>query len=177
MMSSFANLGRESVLPLVIERYADGRFSIDELVDVYRSHVPRIRLFPGYSGLLRSLKRNHRLGIITDGHPEVQRRKAEALGLPLVVDSIVYTWELGSHNEKPHPLPFTLMLERLNVEPRRALFIGDSLYKDRRGAQGVGMKFARVLATPRPAEVSNSESEPVLDTLHRLPLLLQSFRG
>jgi len=139
MMDTLASQGRHQAMKTVLERYLHAKASIGELVQVYRQHHPEIRLFSGYGSLLQKLRRRYRTGIITDGLPEMQRRKTEALGLGDVVDQIVYTWEFGVDREKPHSLPFLLMLSRLDASPSDSIFIGDNFTKDCEGARQVGM--------------------------------------
>ena len=63
---------------------------------VYRRHKTKIHLYDGVKELLKSLRQKElRIGIITDGRPECQRNKIEALGLNKMVDDIIITDELG----------------------------------------------------------------------------------
>jgi putative hydrolase of the HAD superfamily len=177
MMSTLAAEGRGAVLPRMIERFCDSSRSLPELVEVYRGHLPRIRMFPGYRCLLRRLGRHYRLGIITDGNPEVQRRKVHALGLQHAVDKIIYTWDYGEEIGKPNPLSFLLMLDYLRAEPPQVLYVGDNPEKDCRGAHAAGMRFAH-LRVPRlhgngtVKEVEDPEF--VIDSLYQLPSILES---
>ncbi len=71
--------------------------------------------------------------------------RLDAAGLAGRFDTIVSSAEAGV--PKPDPAPFRLALERLGVEPARALHIGDS-EADRDGARAAGLAFAPVpLAT------------------------------
>jgi putative hydrolase of the HAD superfamily len=49
----------------------------------------------------------------------------------------VFSSEVGKR--KPHPAIFETALERLGVEPERALFVGDRRFEDIRGAKEAGM--------------------------------------
>ena len=144
MMQVFSTSGRRAVFPMVIEHFLKDPIPVGELVDVYRDHTPHIRLFPGYDTLLHRLRRGHKLGIITDGIPHVQRRKVEALGLQRAVDHIIYTGDFGPRRAKPDPLAFSLMLRRLQAEPGRTVYVGDNPLKDCIGAHRAGMRFAMV---------------------------------
>jgi putative hydrolase of the HAD superfamily len=175
MMSVFGSQGRQSVFPFVVNRFSDACVTVPELVDLYRGHTPRLRLYPGYARLLRSFRRRYATGIITDGLPQVQRRKVAALGLAGLVDEIVYTWEYGTEKEKPHPFCFSLMADALKVAPGNTVFIGDNAAKDCRGARRVGMKAARVRAGS-PASGSDAGDETadfVIDSLFQLEPILQ----
>jgi putative hydrolase of the HAD superfamily len=46
---------------------------------------------------------------------------------------------------KPHPAIFERALEALGVEPENALFVGDRLYEDIRGAGELGMMTVQAL--------------------------------
>jgi HAD superfamily hydrolase (TIGR01509 family) len=63
----------------------------------------------------------------------------EQLGLAPRFETIVASAEAGA--EKPDPEIFRVALERLGVEPARALHIGDEDV-DERGAAAAGMRFA-----------------------------------
>jgi putative hydrolase of the HAD superfamily len=174
MAETYSRHGRQMVFPMLLERFPEASLSLRQLVDVYRRHQPAIRLMPGYLELLQKLGRRYRLGIITDGLPAVQERKIHALGLRGVVDKIIYTWEYGSEKEKPHPFPFSLMLEYLHAEPASVLFVGDNPDKDCRGAHGVGMKFAQIQCWngQPPGFAAGEQPEFFIETLFQLPQIL-----
>ena len=65
----------------------------------------------------------------------------ERLGLAPHIGAVVTSAEAGA--AKPDPRPFLLALERLGVEPARALHIGDA-EADEEGACRAGMRFAPV---------------------------------
>jgi len=178
MMTTFVADGRANVFPMVVESLLNGLVPIAELVEVYRRHIPGIRLFPGCRNLLERLTGSYRLGIITDGLPEVQKRKVAALGLDDLVQKIIYTWENGPEMEKPHPWSFCLMMQNLNAAPSTSLFVGDSPRKDCRGAHAAGMKSVCLQANPRngrPRSHATDETPDfVIGSLHQLPSLLES---
>ena len=144
MQTAFREEGREAVFPGFLARFPGLRMTLEDMVRVYREHVPEISLFPGYRELLEELGKNFRLGIITDGLPAVQRSKVRALGIEKLFEKIVYTWDYGKERQKPHPYPFALMLETLQIPPQSALFVGDNPEKDGMGAIGAGMLYVRV---------------------------------
>ena len=67
----------------------------------------------------------------------------EQMGLAQRLDFSVFSSEVGTR--KPHPAIFERALEALGVEPGRALFVGDRLYEDIRGAAEVGMTTVQAL--------------------------------
>ncbi|ASV73437.1 2-haloalkanoic acid dehalogenase [Thermogutta terrifontis] len=118
---------------------------IPQLVRMVRSHVPKIELPPETREVLVELCRHFRLGIVTDGHREVQRRKLAALDLASMVDVIVCTDELGRPFWKPDPLPFLTACRALKTEPMRVVFVGDHPRRDIWGAARLGMKTVRIV--------------------------------
>ena len=67
----------------------------------------------------------------------------ERQGLTERLDAIVLSSEVGKR--KPHPLIFEHALEELGVAPDRALFVGDRLLQDVRGAAEAGMATVQAL--------------------------------
>ena len=67
----------------------------------------------------------------------------ERQGLSERMDTIVLSSEVGKR--KPHPAIFERALEELKVAPEEALFVGDRLYEDVRGAAELGMTTVQAL--------------------------------
>ena len=118
---------------------------VEELIEVYRTHTPKISL---YSDVVETLERLRveqlKIGIITDGLHSVQKTKVRALKLQDLVDFIIYTDELGSGYEKPHPAAFLRAIEILNCKPTNILYVGNNPEKDIFGANSVGMGSAHI---------------------------------
>ncbi|MBN2021472.1 MAG: HAD family hydrolase [Pirellulales bacterium] len=117
---------------------------VPEMVRVYREHEPTLTPYPETAPLLEQLRRHYRLGIVTDGYLEVQRRKVKASGLAGLFDEIVYSDQLGRDAWKPSPRPFILILDKLTTAAHQAVYVGDNPLKDFRGARHVGMATIRV---------------------------------
>ena len=117
---------------------------IPHLIRMVRSHAPKIELPPETRSVLVQLCRHFRLGIVTDGHREVQRRKIAALDLASMMDVIVCTDDLGRPFWKPDPLPFLTACRTLKTDPSRAVFVGDHPRRDIWGAARLGMKTVRI---------------------------------
>ena len=108
----------------------------------YRYQKPDIHLYPGVKELLEELrKEGYLLGVITDGRPEGQRAKIDALGLENLVDHIVVTDEFGGAEfRKPNPIAFQTMKEKLNTAYSEMCYIGDNIKKDFIAPQQLGMR-------------------------------------
>ncbi|MGI8827389.1 MAG: HAD family hydrolase [Chloroflexota bacterium] len=118
---------------------------IASAVHAYRAHRPVLRPFREVPALLTSLKREHQLGLLTDGYVEVQRGKLEALRLTPYFDAIVLSDELGRDAWKPSPKPFLALLERLGgPAPEYVVYVADNPSKDFLGARTAGLASIRV---------------------------------
>lgn len=135
--------------------FEEGKPAIDELLrklkresekekvlSVYRGHMPDIQLSPEVRHLLEKIKLSgYRLGIITDGRPEGQRNKLEALGLFDIADDIIITDELGGIQfRKPCDIAFRIMATRWRMNPADIIYVGDNPEKDFQAPEQLGMR-------------------------------------
>lgn len=133
--------------------FVEGKPAIDELLkalgreeekdnalSVYRSHKPDIHLYSGVAEMIEDLKtRDIKVGIISDGRPEGQRNKLEALGLN--VDDVIVTDELGGVQfRKPCDIAFRIMMTRWRLNPDEIVYVGDNPVKDFQAPHQLGMK-------------------------------------
>src|SRR5437867_10556553 len=96
--------------------------------------------------LLESLRaRGLKLGLVSNAFDPgwLLHRDLEQMGLAERLDFAVFSSEVGTR--KPHPDIFRRALHALGVEPERALFVGDRLYEDIRGAGELGMTTVQAL--------------------------------
>lgn len=112
-------------------------------LQTYRTHKPSIALYEGIEALLKELKkRNVTVGVITDGRPEGQRAKLEALGLNGLVDHIIVTDELGGTQlRKPCDIAFRIMQRLCNVDYSQMLYVADNPKKDFHACRQLGMQY------------------------------------
>ena len=105
------------------------KISVDELVHIYRSHWPDIRLDHGVEEALAALKaKGHRLGIITDGTVLTQGTKISALGLEKYIEPRAVWISERTGGDKTTDLPWNLAEEYF---PEGTLmYVGDNLSKD-----------------------------------------------
>lgn len=134
--------------------FEQGKMAIDELLKevhreneknavlaIYRNHKPDIHLYDWVMENIEKLKsKGIKVGIITDGRPEGQRNKIEALGLN--VDDVIVTDELGGVQfRKPCDIAFRIMITRWRLNPADVVYIGDNPTKDFQAPQQLGMKW------------------------------------
>lgn len=114
----------------------------NEVLGIYREHIPQIHLYEGVVELIHELKvSGKKVGIITDGRPGGQKKKIDALGLKNLVDDIIITDELGGIQfRKPCDIAFRIMQTRWRLNPFEIIYIGDNLTKDFQAPKQLGMK-------------------------------------
>ena len=117
----------ENVFQRLIEAYGLD-LTVNDLLTIYRSHIPAIRLDEETKSLLDRLYPYAVLGLITDGRSLTQRHKIDALGLSAYMDEkdILISGETGF--EKPSDEPFRHFMER--YPSRTYYYIGDNPAKD-----------------------------------------------
>jgi putative hydrolase of the HAD superfamily len=110
-----------------------------DLDEVYR-HARRAGEIadPDAGAVLDDLSRDHRLALVTNGAPDVQREKLGRAALTHYFAAIVISAELDVG--KPDPRIFTAALDAIGATADAAVMIGDSLPRDIRGAHNAGLR-------------------------------------
>lgn len=123
-------------------RELERKDEINDAIAVYRNHKPDIYLYPGIEEMLKKLReKGIKIGIITDGRPEGQKNKIEALNLRSLVNDIIITDELGGIQfRKPCDIAFRIMQTRWRLNPGEIIYVGDNLDKDFQAPRQLGMK-------------------------------------
>ena len=96
--------------------------------------------------LLEALReRGLKLGLVSNAFDPgwLLHRDLEQMGIASRIDVAVFSSEVGIR--KPDPAIFRRALDRLGVAPAHALFVGDRLYEDVRGAGELGMTTVQAL--------------------------------
>jgi putative hydrolase of the HAD superfamily len=101
-----------------------------ELIDVYRGHVPSIRLRDDVVKFLNAWPKDRPLGLISDGPVASQSAKIAALELEHRLYPIVLSDEFGTEFRKPHDKPFEVVERALGLRPDQLTYIADNPRKD-----------------------------------------------
>ena len=108
-----------------------------EAADIYsQERKATYCLFPDVDEVLNLLYRRFILGVITNG-PNTQREKIDTTNLADYMDVVIISGEVGVG--KPDPGIFTRALTPVQVSPREAIYVGDSLTWDIPGAKNAGL--------------------------------------
>jgi putative hydrolase of the HAD superfamily len=110
-----------------------------DLDEVYR-HTRRAGevVDPDAGAVLDDLSRDHRLALVTNGAPDVQREKLDRAALMHYFAAIVISAEIDVG--KPDRRIFTAALDAIGATADATVMIGDSLPRDIRGAHNAGLR-------------------------------------
>ena len=148
--------------------------AVGELLHVFRTHEPDLSLPQSSRSALEGLRRDGwRIGVLTNGTPDVQARKVAALGLPHLVDEVVYATDCVDGG-KPAPGAFRAALARLDVPASRAVCVGDDLRCDVYGARAAGLATIRV-RRPEGVPQLADDADAVIESLGEIPVLAASL--
>ena len=90
--------------------------------------------------VLEKLRKDHKLGLLSNGHSGSQHAKIDAMDIEKYFDKVLVSGDLGVH--KPDPKIFEMMAEALGVRCDECLMVGDIFSIDILGAVRAGMKSA-----------------------------------
>ncbi|MFI0347568.1 MAG: HAD family hydrolase [Chthoniobacterales bacterium] len=124
------------------------------------------RLMPSAREVLEILSKNFKLGLLTNGAPDLQREKIKASGLEEFFSAIVISGEYGIG--KPSSAIFKNLLALLKVTAKEALMVGNSLERDIAGARNAGILSAWIRV---PGSEEEAEARPDF-IIHELSELL-----
>ena len=133
----------------------------DVFVEAQSSGHP---LLEGAGQTVCELSDRFRLGLLTNGPSDIQRRKLTGTGLTPRFESLSISGETGVG--KPTPAAFADTLSRLHIRPEDAVMVGDSWERDVVGAVSSGLS-AVWIASGRPAP-EQMEGVAVVDSIEEL---------
>jgi HAD superfamily hydrolase (TIGR01549 family) len=146
-------------------------FHIAELTQRYwDAFINDIKPFENVESVLGNLKsKGYQLALITNMSAEVQFRKLHRLNLDNYFEAVITSEEAGQ--EKPHPHIYFHAIDRLNVNPKNCIMIGDDFKNDVEVAEFVGMR--PILITIEQDEPSHSGFK--LDAFAKLPKIIDKI--
>jgi putative hydrolase of the HAD superfamily len=176
LLAASAGAERGGELRVCAMRYGLSTAMVHALVQVIREHSPLLTLPAASRAALAAMRPGWRLGVVTNGLPDRQARKVSALGLPPMVDTIVYANAVGDGRGKPQPEPFLEAARRLAISPERTLFVGDDLRCDVLGARLVGMRTVHFSPRPDGVVVGGSPfADATISSLHALSAVAETL--
>ena len=118
------------------------KIKVKELKEISNQYIENLSKFPylfeGANDLLKHLKKNYKLHIITNGFDRVQNFKIKNSGLKPYFNFIFTAEKIGF--KKPHPKIFETAMNTAGSTPYSSLMIGDTFEADIQGALKLGMQ-------------------------------------
>ncbi|MFH1910349.1 MAG: HAD family hydrolase [bacterium] len=139
------NKGRGKIFDDLLKHF--GLFSknkVIKLISVYRSHRPKIDLYPDAKRFLKRFTASSKY-IVTDGNKQVQLNKVKALKVEDSVKKVFITHRFGRKNAKPSLYCFLKIAKMEKVSPPEIVYIADDPQKDFIGIKKLGFNSIRVL--------------------------------
>jgi len=144
LISSFEKGIRRNNFDLLLEKFGIEE-DVGTLVQIYRNHYPKISLYPDSKYILEYLKsRTFKIALITDGYPVTQFNKIGALRLTRYLDAISVN-DISRGESKLYEKSFLKVLKALDVQPDKAVYVGDAPEKDFVVPNKLGMCSVRVI--------------------------------
>ncbi|UPV76797.1 HAD family hydrolase (plasmid) [Halorussus limi] len=125
-----------------------------------------MQLLPDAEQVLDTLADQYQLGLVTNGGPDTQSPKIDALDIRERFDTIILAgYETAA---KPHPEPFQQALSEFDATKEQTVYIGNSLSSDIVGANKYGLQsvwkpHARSLDDVNPTAKPTSSSVEIPD--------------
>lgn len=181
MLQCFKSGERKKVFNAALEqlsiRYNDEL--IKKLVEVYRNHIPRIKLPQDSCKVLEELSSNYNLSLLTDGFLPSQKLKVKALGIEKYFSFIIYTEELGRENWKPSPVGFKKIIGTLKTRPEQMAYVADNAKKDFIAPNKLGFTTIQLIRPnaihKEPPSTPDATAKYVIHSINQLPELLEKI--
>ena len=140
------HLDVESRVPIFAEMLDEAGSDVDPeaLAAAYQETIlDSLEPVDGAEEVVRSLREEYPVGLLTNGPVAAQRGKIETLGWGELFDAIAVTGDLEAG--KPDERAFKAVLESLAVDPGETVYVGDDVDADIHGAKDAGMYAVQVL--------------------------------
>ncbi|HSH43556.1 MAG TPA: HAD family hydrolase [Arenicellales bacterium] len=126
-------LRRRSLRAILVDDGSYPETYVDQAMEVFLEHRNRVALFPDARPFLERASRKYPLVSLSNGNADLQR-----IGLGDLFTAQVAAGEVGA--AKPDPQIFRAACERLALQPRQVLHIGDHPEHDILGAARAGIR-------------------------------------
>jgi putative hydrolase of the HAD superfamily len=146
----------------------------DTITEIYVRDYPTVDApVAGAVLLVSELSLRFLVGVVSNGLPDVQYRKLEAMGLRDVLSCIVLSEEIGIR--KPDPRIFHHAADLLKVQPEVCLYVGNSYHSDVVGAKTAGMMTCWLNPNPLMTNSVSVKADFVISSLQEVGEILLKF--
>ncbi|MBS3737130.1 MAG: HAD family hydrolase [Candidatus Bipolaricaulota bacterium] len=148
----------------------DQNYSKGEILELgekfARIREDSLTLYPDVPELFKRLSGKFKLGLLTNGPSNLQRRKIETLGIENWFEAIIVSGEHGL--AKPDPRIFYIAMDELECGPEETIYVGNSLKYDVLGAKNAGVPVVWKKNGKEDTEVEGARPSMVIDELKEL---------
>ena len=137
----------------------------------FMGFLSRREPYPETVEAIRTVQDGWRTALLSNADDEYLLPNLGLLGLEF--EAVLSSEEARVY--KPHPKLFRQMLDRLDVAPVQAVYVGDRQYEDVRGASGVGINAVWINRTGEPLNPRLPEPACQITSLLELPGLLAAW--
>jgi putative hydrolase of the HAD superfamily len=149
----------------------EGDEAAADLAQIFAAQRRKLqRLMPDAREVLTRLSKKYRVGLLTNGAPDLQREKLLASGLDPLLHAVAVS---GEHDiGKPLPEIFHRLVAELGATFDEAVMVGNSLERDIQGARNAGITSVW-LKVPGSEEHAEVQPDHTIQGLAELPALLE----
>jgi HAD superfamily hydrolase (TIGR01509 family) len=129
------------------------------------------RLMPGARQIIRALKRDFVLGVVTSGNRPRVHKQLREFALANYFSTCICCED--APKRKPHPAPLNLALEQIGLAREECIYVGDTA-EDIEMSRRAGVRPIGVLGPfPTAARVRAARPDAILRSIRELPRYLQ----
>lgn len=162
----------DGTFDVLAERHGVDEALIPELVEAYHGSTGVLTPYERAEHVLSALEPAYRLGLVTDGRNG--RRKLERLGLADYFEAVCVAPEHEA--TKLEEMPFLHVVEALDVQPERTVYVGDNPRTDFPVSNALGMTTVRLrrgrFVDREPDDDEDEVPDVTIDRLEELLALL-----
>ncbi len=138
------------------------------LAEAYRSAtLYKLSLYDGVKEVLGELKKQYRLGAVSDGQQLWAEPEMHRVGLNDYFEFVVVSGKYGYR--KPDPRMYQKALQKMNLKSEEVIFIGNDMYRDIYGAHEAGMKTVFFKSNQGDQNSYGIEADYIIYNFNQLP--------
>jgi putative hydrolase of the HAD superfamily len=123
--------------------------------------------------VVNKLSQKFKIGVVSNGFPDVQFRKLETMGLNDLFSCIVLSEVIGIR--KPDPAIFQKAASIIHIKRADCLYMGDSYINDVIGAKNAGMQACWLNPESLKPQDETVKADFIISKLEELPALLRKY--
>jgi HAD superfamily hydrolase (TIGR01509 family) len=159
---------------LFLQLLGIGEDYVPAVTELYVRDYPLVNAaMDGAIQVVNKLSRKFRVGVISNGFPDVQYRKLETMGLYDLFSCIVLSEVISIR--KPDPAIFHKAASLMHVKLEECLYVGDSYVNDVIGAKNAGMQACWLNPESIKPQDETVKADFIISRLEELPALLRKY--